>query len=135
MGQEPPKPKEVYLVDKDNFTRALKKAGVLLGLQGVTEDMRDAFYEELQGEPEKNVLSALRSVAYNGERLTLTNINKYLIDLREPYWQRENERLRQQNKEAMERLREQDIPQEAQEAVAKLFGKNWSIRDVHTEGE
>jgi hypothetical protein len=116
------------MIDKQVFSDILRQTGYLLGLPGIEERQRDAFYEELKGESEDAIRAAFRNLAVYGERLSLINIQKHLSEYRSRKLMKESTEEKRKASEAMDSLRGQEIPQEAQEALEKLFGKNWNRR-------
>lgn len=62
---------------KEVFKRKLKKTSLLSGCL-VESDAADAFFDELKGEHDNDILLALKDVAYSSEKINLGNIMKHL---------------------------------------------------------
>jgi RNA polymerase-interacting CarD/CdnL/TRCF family regulator len=112
-------------MDKDTFTKKLKKCQLLSGAREIEEQQRDALWDELKGERDNEILLALKDVAHSGDYINIANINKHL-------WKHKSERLEKEaikEKKARERaasdLQDLEMPDEARDALKKLFGKNW----------
>ena len=64
-------------MNKETFRKKVEKAAVLAG-QIIDKSFPDALYEEIKTENEKDILMALKDIAYSTDKLSLGNVMKYL---------------------------------------------------------
>lgn len=109
-------------IEKDFFLQKLKKAGLLLGVL-VDAEIALAIYEELKNEEQKDLLPALRDLAFSGQRVNLANIMTHLAHHKAVRREKEVEKEKKQREDELNMmLRDEGIPEEVK-AFLKGFKK------------
>ncbi len=110
------------MIEKKLFMEKLKKASLLTGFL-VEKEVASALYEQVKTEEKKDILLALKDIAYFGERINLANILKHLIQHRANRIEKEAQTQKKEEENTVnELLRKNGMPQEVRQYIKKLRG-------------
>jgi hypothetical protein len=107
---------------KDLFRKKLEKTAILSG-QLIDKHLPDALFEEIKEENHKDILLALKDIAFSGDKICLGNIMKHLFKHRADRFEKEAEELKKQEKQDIEDfIKDREIPREVREFLKQLKG-------------
>ena len=112
------------------FEQLYTNARLLIGAPSVDEEIVHALYHALKNRyggkiGSKDIADAFDACTLAGARLLLSNMNRTLEPLVANRREQAQERMKKEHEKAQGDLRKNGIPEEAKDALDKLFGKNW----------
>lgn len=106
---------------KEIFKKKLKKASLLSGFL-VDIEAADALYDELKSENDRDMLSALKDVAYSSEKINIGNIMKHLCRHKSMRLEEEAIKFKEHEKaEVSAFIANREIPKEVREFLQGLW--------------
>ena len=105
---------------KELFRKKLEKTAILSG-QLIDKHLPDALFEEIKAEHDKDILLALKDIAFSGDKLCLGNIIKHLSKHRAERFEKEAEEFKKKDKQEIEEfIRTREMPDEVRDFLKKL---------------